>query len=236
MYWKNYGFLKLPFYVDGDKQLLLYHLNGASWWDKEKNITATYVKSGSVVLDVGANIGFMTGVFSRLAAPGGTVHSFEPSPTTYQKLSALVAQNDLGNVVTHNVGCSDEEGRIELKLTESSGNSSLRAAEHVHSKVKQVQVVEVVVLDKYLAGRLSRLDFVKIDVEGFEDRVLGGVRQLLQQFRPVVYIELSSEFRDSSERAVRILKEEGYRFEEEPDLEAAHTGDNFIARPAERLD
>jgi hypothetical protein len=118
---------------------------------------------------------------------------------------------------------------------ESSGNSSLRSADEITGNVKEVQVVKVVVLDEYLGERLSRLDLIKIDTEGFEDRVLKGARRLLRRFKPVVYIELSAEFRDSSKRAVRILKEEGYRFEVEPDLSASHKGDNFIARPADTL-
>lgn len=233
--WKDYGYLKLPFNADGDGQELLYHLYGASWWTKEKKILEPYVKQGSVAVDVGANVGFITGLLSRLVGPSGAVHSFEPSPTTHRKLVALVAQNNFVNVATHNVGCSDEEGELRLNLMESSGNSSLRSADEITGNVKEVQVVKVVVLDEYLGERLSRLDLIKIDTEGFEDRVLNGARRLLRRFKPVVYIELAAEFRDSSERAVRILKEEGYRFEVEPDLSAAHTGDNFIARPADTL-
>lgn len=234
-YWKDYGYLKLAFHNDGDGQELFYHLYGSHWWQKEKNILSPFIKRGSVVVDVGANLGFMTGVLSHLAGPEGEVHSFEPSPTTYRKLTALVNKNNLLNVTTHNLGCSDQEGHLELNLTESSGNSSLRPAEEVGGSIKEVQLVQIAVLDTYLGARLSRLDLIKIDTEGFEDRVLSGARQLLRRFRPVVYIELAAEFRDSSERAVRILKEEGYRFEVEPDLAAAHTGDNYIARPAEKL-
>lgn len=233
--WRDYGYLKIPFYADGDRQLLRYHLYGAGWWQKEKDILEPYVKHGAVAVDVGANVGFITGLLSRLVGPSGAVHSFEPSPTTHRKLAALVAQNNFMNVTTHNVGCSDHEDELRLNLMESSGNSSLRSADEIAGNVKEVQVVKVVVLDEYLGERLSRLDIIKIDTEGFEDRVLNGARQLLRRFKPVVYIELAATFRDSSERAVRILKEEGYRFEVEPDLSAAHTGDNFIARPADAL-
>jgi FkbM family methyltransferase len=235
VYWKDYGCLKLPFHNDGDGQELLYHLHGAHWWQKEKSVLAPFLKRGSVALDVGANLGLMTGVLSHLVGPDGHVHSFEPSPTTHRKLAALVAENKLLNVTTHNLGCSDEEGQLHLNLTENSGYSSLRSANEIGSGVKEIQVVQVVTLDDYLAVRLKRLDLIKIDTEGFEDRVLSGARHLLRRFRPVVYIELASEFRDSSERAVTLLRQEGYHFDVEPDLSAAHTGDNFIAKPSEKL-
>lgn len=235
VYWKDYGCLKLPFHNDGDGQELLYHLHGAHWWQKEKSVLAPFLKRGSVALDVGANLGLMTGVLSHLVGPDGHVYSFEPSPTTHRKLASLVAENKFLNVTTYNLGCSDEEGQLHLNLTDNSGYSSLRSANEIGSGVKEIEAVQIVSLDDYLAARLKRLDLIKIDTEGFEDRVLNGARQLLRRFKPVVYIELSTEFRDSSEQAVKILKEEGYRFEVEPDLSAAHTGDNFIARPADTL-
>ena len=230
-YWKDYGYLKLPFYADGDGQELLYHLYGQGWWRKERSILSSRVQTGAVVLDVGANLGFMTGLLSQMAGSSGHVHSFEPSPTTYKKLTALVDKNNLANVTTYNLGCSDGRTTLSLNLTESSGNSSMRVREEHHAKVKAVQQVEVVVLDEYLGDNLQRLDLIKIDTEGFEDRVLGGARDLLRRFRPTVYIELASEFRDSSERAVAILKEESYNFDVEPNFDSAHTGDNFLATP-----
>jgi len=233
-FWKDYGFLELAFHDDGDGQELLYHLHGRIWWRNELLALRSHVPAGCTAVDVGANVGFMTGLLSRLVGPSGRVHSFEPSPTTYKKLVALVEKNNLANVATHNMGCSDEKTTLSLNLTESSGNSSMRVCEKLHSKIKAVQQVDVVVLDEYLGDKLQRLDLLKIDTEGFEDRVLAGARKLLRRFKPTVYIELASEFRDSSERAVAILKEEGYQFDVEPDFDSAHTGDNFLAKHPER--
>jgi FkbM family methyltransferase len=230
-FWRDYGFLKLAFHGDGDGQELLYHLYGRTWWRNELRALQPHIPAGCTVIDVGANVGFMTGLLSQMVGPLGHVHSFEPSPTTYEKLVALVDKNNLTNVTTHNIGCSDENNTLSLNLTESSGNSSMLFREELHAKIKAVQQVEVVLLDEYLGDKLQRLDLIKIDTEGFEDRVLAGAIGLLRRFRPTVYIELASEFRDSSERAIAILKEEGYRFDLEPDFRSAHTGDNFLAVP-----
>jgi FkbM family methyltransferase len=230
-YWVDYGFLQLPIHKSKDKQELLYHLYGAEWWQKEKDILAPLVGPSAVALDVGANVGFLTALLSKLVGSEGKVHSFEPSPTTHKKLLSLVEKNRLYNVVTHNVGCAQQESELRLNLMESSGNSSLRDSGESRGKIKEVEVVKVVVLDDYLDGQLGRLDLIKIDTEGFEDQVLAGARKLLRRFKPVVYVELSAEFRDSSERAVSILKEEGYTFEVEPDFNLAHAGDNFLAQP-----
>jgi hypothetical protein len=121
---------------------------------------------------------------------------------------------------------------MNLHLTRSSGNSTLRHAATEFKDLKTTQRVRIEVLDDYLAPKIQRLDLIKIDTEGFEDEVLQGCRRLLRQFQPVVYVELSAEYGDSSRSAIDLLKSEGYSFDKEPDFNRAHTGDNFIALPA----
>jgi len=189
-------------------------------------------KPGSVAVDVGANIGFISALLSKLCGSSGRIHSFEPSPTTFAKLKEVVARNNFSNVTLHNAGCGEFPAEMDLHLTESSGNSSLRAEAANLSGLRQKQRVRIEVLDEFLAPHISRLDFLKIDTEGFEDQVLKGSRGLIRRFQPVVYIELSAEYQNSSLCAVDFLKSEGYSFDSEPDFDNAHTGDNFIARPA----
>ena len=230
--WVDRGFLRLPYHGDGDKQEVFYHLHGATWWNTERNRLMPYIGEGSVVVDVGANLGFMTGLFSRLCKSSGRVHSFEPSPTTFFKLQEVVEANGLSNVTLHNAGCGSTRSEMELHLTQSSGNSTLRGEAAAQQGLKATQRVRIEVLDDYLSAQIERLDFVKIDTEGFENEVLQGCRRLLQQFHPVVYIELSAEYRDSSRAAIDLLKSEGYSFDREPDFDCAHMGDNFLAFPA----
>ena len=93
------------------------------------------------------------------------------------------------------------------------------------------QAVRIVNLDKFLGPRLERLDFLKIDTEGFEDEVLAGASEILRRFKPVIYLELSSQRRAASERAVGLLRDHGYNFERELSLESSFLGDNFFALP-----
>lgn len=230
--WVDRGFLRLPYHGDGDKQEIFYHLHGYRWWNAERDRLKPYIHEGSVVVDVGANIGFMTGLFSLLCGTSGEVHSFEPSPTTFSKLQGVVASNRLSNVSLHNAGCGSSRSEMNLHLTRSSGNSTLRHAATEFKDLKTTQRVRIEVLDDYLAPKIQRLDLIKIDTEGFEDEVLQGCRRLLRQFQPVVYVELSAEYGDSSRSAIDLLKSEGYSFDKEPDFNRAHTGDNFIALPA----
>lgn len=135
-------------------------------------------------------------------------------------------------MIPHNLGCGDFPGEMMLASpTGSSGNATLTTQKATES----MQKVQIVLLDDFLTGSLERLDFIKIDTEGFEDRVLAGAGALIDAYHPTVYIELSSEYLNSSERATQWLREHGYIFEIKPDLSCAHNGDNFIAIHSSRV-
>jgi FkbM family methyltransferase len=227
--WVDHPFMALPFHGDGDKQEILYHLHGARWWEAEKRLLQPFINPGDTVIDIGANLGFMTALFSNLCGPTGRVHSFEPSPTVFSKLEAVVARNGLQNVSVHNLGCGDRAGGMVLHLSESSGNASLRA--RGPGQETRTQKVEIVVLDDFFGKNPTRLDFLKVDTEGFEDSVLLGATGLLRRFKPTVYVELSAEYLDSSRAAVSLLKSLDYAFINEPDFSKVHMGDNFLAVP-----
>lgn len=80
--------------------------------------------------------------------------------------------------------------------------------------------------------KLDRLDFLKIDVEGFEDEVLAGATGLLRRFKPVIYIELCKQYFNSSRKAIEILHDLGYTIEHESEFAKAMNGTDFIALPA----
>src|ERR1019366_2519839 len=88
--WIDHGCIKLPFHGDGDRQEIYYQLDGKEWWNKEVRLISPYLRPGDVAVDVGANLGFMTGIFSTLTGTTGHVYSFEPSPSVYLKLSEVI--------------------------------------------------------------------------------------------------------------------------------------------------
>jgi FkbM family methyltransferase len=229
--WIDYGWVRLPFYSDGDSQEVYYHLHGELWSQYERDVLRPYLDEGGVAIDVGANLGFITTLLSRMVGQRGMVYSFEPSPTTFRKLQDVIKQNGLTNVQAFNAGCGERPGWLELYCTGTSGHSSLNRPVD-SSDVRSIEKVEIVQLDEILASGLSRVDLLKIDTEGHEDSVIAGARELLRRFRPVVYLELTAEYIESSRRAVSLLKAASYRFIDEPVLENCRNGQNFFAVPA----
>jgi FkbM family methyltransferase len=228
--WIDHHGVKLPYHGDGDVQELMYHLYGDEWWQNETASLKRYVPEGGTAVDIGANLGFMSGVLSRLTGAQGRVFSFEPSPSTYAKLLEVIVVNGFTNVTPYPMGCGNQEGTLTLYCPSSSGHASLRPMEESSESVYQ-HTVRIVRLDDFLGPQLDRLDFIKIDTEGYEDEVLAGAFGLLQRFKPIIYIELCSEYLVSSQKAVATLLDLGYSFNETPALMRASWGDNFFAFP-----
>ena len=227
----DYGCVRLPFSGDGDRQELYYHTEGKKWWQSESDLMSPYVHPGDVALDVGANLGFMSGILSNLTGATGQVYSFEPSPQTYTKLLETVRVNNYSNVTTYNMGCGLSEQTMTLYCPQTSGNASLHPSAAMQKLDLKQQTVRVIKLDDFLAQKLDRLNFIKIDTEGFELEVLSGAVELIQRFKPVIYIELGSLYPASSEKAVSLLRDLGYTFDREPGIEESSSGENFFALP-----
>lgn len=147
------------------------------------------LREGDCVLDIGANIGCTSLLFSQLARQ---VHSFEPSPTTFRLLQKNLADAGVDNVVAANLGLGDSEGTFELTFAPDNRSggfvSNLTSASAGH----QVESIRIVAGDAYLrAAHIGHVDFIKIDVEGFERKVIEGLAGTLGRCQPVVVLELN---------------------------------------------
>jgi FkbM family methyltransferase len=136
-------------------------------------------------LDVGANAGAYT--FAAALQPHRPqVHAFEPEPYSLRWLRRNVQINDLRNVAVHGVALADESGTSLLFLP-SYGHVGSTLVERDSNTVD----VAVTTLDEWAANQeLQRVDLIKTDTEGTEDRVLRGGRALLERDRPFIICEV----------------------------------------------
>lgn len=149
------------------------------------------IKDGHTVLDIGANIGVYAMRFAR-AAPNGRVVSFEPHPASFERLQEHVRSNALQNVTVLPFGIGSKESmhRLYQVLESNSGMNRILpdAPEQIELPYEEVLVKP---LGKAIEGlHLSRIDLIKIDVEGFEMEVLEGSAEVIEKFRPILFIEL----------------------------------------------
>lgn len=139
---------------------------------------------GLIVADVGGNIGNHTLDFSTYAAK---VYTFEPVDRTFALLKQNVEQNNISNVTLINRALSDEVGVAEIFIVpENIGASSFD--ERIVGSEK-VEVIKIIGDDYFIEQNIERLDFIKIDVEGHEERALKGLMKTIQRFRPVILME-----------------------------------------------
>ena len=149
----------------------------------------TLFSSGSVVLDVGANIGCTSILFGERAR---RVIAFEPSPTTFRYLQRNIEQARLPNVELRNIALGSLAGDSQLTFAPSNRSGGFVSDKTVASVGHVTETIAIRRLDDIVGElALDALDLVKIDVEGFEKSVLEGGRETVLRFRPIAAIELN---------------------------------------------
>jgi len=145
-------------------------------------------RSGSV-FDIGANVGCTAILFGQIA---DEVVAFEPLPSTFAFLQANVRRSGLQNVRMVNCGLGQKVGRERVLFSPENRSGAVVVSDSGLHSAGAVQEIEVRRLDDEV-GRLDvgRIDFIKLDVEGFERSVLEGARDTLERYRPVVQLELN---------------------------------------------
>lgn len=134
----------------------------------------TLIDPKKVFLDIGAHVGTYSLAFAKVCAG---VHSFECSPKTFNYLCANIAIQDLNYQITpHRSALGDTIGTTSYYLRspkDGGGNSCI----DFHDKVCQTLEVPLTTLDSF---KLTNIGLIKLDVEGFETKVLLGAQETLR--------------------------------------------------------
>jgi len=162
----------------------------------EPEVTAALIqnlKDRSVFFDVGAHVGYFTLLASRLVGPTGRIVSFEPTPAS----RAVLEKNVRGrvNVQIEPVAVWSEDTTLTFRDYSwrfSALNSAFEPRSRPDEPVPAPKTYEVdaITLDGFVERTGLRPDFVKIDAESAEHRVLQGMEQTLRHVRPVVTVEV----------------------------------------------
>lgn len=157
--------------------------------DPEFSAIHKNIRNGSVVADIGANIGLYTIAMAEVVGREGHVYSFEPGPISHALLLRNVWANDgLGDIVTvRHAAVSDREGPVKLYINlggESDNqvhhNQDLDSLRNIQPEaLRREAMVDAVTLDGFFVdGGRPLPDFLKVDTQGHEYHVLRGARKL----------------------------------------------------------
>jgi FkbM family methyltransferase len=149
------------------------------------------IAPGMTVFDVGANCGQYTLLAARAVGAGGSVHSFEPIAGTFTILEEHVRLNRYGNVTLNQAALWSEATTLSLgneSAQAQSGRWSAGSAAIDRSAVK----VRAIRFDDYVREhQISRIDLIKMDIEGAEPFMMQGARESLARFRPALLMEMN---------------------------------------------
>ncbi|MBV9829083.1 MAG: FkbM family methyltransferase [Alphaproteobacteria bacterium] len=191
-----------------------------------------YFGDGVVMVDCGANIGVHT-LESAIEMTGwGSVIAIEAQERVFYALAGNIALNNCFNARAIHAAVGAAEGRMRVPVPDYLRPASLGSLEMQlrlgHEEIGQVidysdaatQEITAITLDSLA---LTRVDLIKIDVEGMEEQVLAGGRGILQQYQPLVFVEWIKSGKEPLQAA---LAASGYRvFDSGQNLLAVHASD-----------
>jgi len=183
--------------------------------ERVEHMIASAVKPGMVAVDIGANIGYHTFQMAKLATEEGQVIAIEPTNSAYRKLTRNAALNPgINNIRFLKLALSDKDyGALPMMF-----ESSYRLDD---TKDSEIETVDVLTLDSVIEREnITRVDFIKIDVDGFEAKVLLGAQKILSSATPpalVMEINPAGIARngDNPDDMADALTRYGYKFQTE---------------------
>jgi FkbM family methyltransferase len=188
----------------------------ATWENMESSFILDNLKEGDVFVDVGANIGY----FSMLAArqKAGKVLAIEPAPKTYDILNMNIKHNMFANVIeSFNIVLGSEKRTAKFIY-------SLGPKNHVEYEVDNIRTnlpttnVNVITLDDLLKSRkeVNKIDFIKVDVEGYEYDFLLGAKKTIEAFKPIILMEIEehrlAKYNATAEKIFNFMNYLGYKY------------------------
>jgi len=178
------------------------------------------VKNGMQVFDIGTNMGETLLNFARINKKGNN-YGFEPVPFLFEKAKANLALNAFQNVHLNNLAVSNTAGTLYFDIPANRNFGSISMSD---VKTETSKAVRAITFDEFVAEeQIEAVDFIKIDVEGFECKVLEGADAAITRWKPVLFIEVVDAYLrkngNTAEQLISLIKAKGYKVYDAESLE-----------------
>jgi len=214
----RYGDLKVPCDLTEMLQRQFYFFGTYFLEEQILNCWIDAAKDAEIIFDVGANFGIYS-LAAIAMQPKAIVHAFEPTPEIANKLRQTVKLNDLDNLIVHEVAVASHAG--EAILRRYRGELGINEGmNYICSGTRKPgdECVQTICLDEFCnEAKISKIDLLKIDVQGQEHAVLHGAKDLIRCDRlKTIYMELNwvgeLGLICPATECIKLLAEAGYRF------------------------
>lgn len=153
-------------------------------YEKNINYLEISIKKNSTIIDVGANVGFYSKIFSRWVDKGGTVIAIEPECKNYKQLEKL-SQN-YRNIEPILAAATDKKKNLFLALNKTNPAD--------HRIAQSGQSIAGISIDELMEDRSwPNVSLIKIDVQGHEMQVLKGSKETIIKNHPMIMVEIDDE-------------------------------------------
>jgi FkbM family methyltransferase len=174
--------LKMRYY---DDVILMMYLG----WHERNTLSLFdyFIKPGTVVFDIGANVGYFTKIISDKVGTEGFGCFFEPMGGTFARLEETIAANKLQNVVAVKKAASSNDGTQRMYLGSSHFESSLDlnwARENA-----DFEEIETIAIDSYCKKNELVPDLIKLDIEGGGTWAVKGMQETVRNHQPIMILE-----------------------------------------------
>jgi FkbM family methyltransferase len=156
-----------------------------------------YLKPGMTFIDIGAHVGYFSLLSSALVGEKGQVHSFEPTPGTFNILKCNASEKS--NITVNNSAMYSKKGTIVVndygdKYAAYNSIYDARLPEDISAKLTPAQYeIETISVDEYVGAHNIIPDFIKIDAESSEYEILLGMECTIHDFHPLITLEVGDD-------------------------------------------
>ena len=162
------------------------------WAPEDVALFKRLLRPGDVVFDVGANVGHHSVVYSKAVGPQGKVYCFEPQRPMFNLVCANLLVNNCLNAYPVRLALGDEPGKLELCPVDYTQDLNFGAVTISKKFQDGGETVAIDTLDAFVEREgVSKVDFIKLDVQTFELFVLKGSVNTLKKHRPRMFVEIS---------------------------------------------
>lgn len=180
---------KLQLNIDDWIQQQIYFLN-----DYEKNeidFLYNFLKNGDTFIDIGGNIGLFSLNASKLVGNSGKVYAFEAFSENFRQFNNNVKINDFKNIVLEHLAISNQQKTIEILYNEAHQNVGM-ASSYLQNFTSKEEI-KAISLDEYVREKkISKIDLIKIDIEGGEFDAIKGMKNVLENYNPKIILEVNT--------------------------------------------
>ncbi len=187
------GGVRMRLYLDDELSRLIYC---DDFEMAERLFLNHFLRRGDVFVDVGCNIGLFTLIAARRVGGAGHVYGFEPCSRTFARLEANLRLNAFANIAWYRVSLSDRRGEATLTAPVDGYGAWGSLAHPVRGQSLTTETVTTIPWDDFAQEHqlIGRVAAMKIDVEGWEARVLSGASKTLSRGdAPLLQVELTED-------------------------------------------